>query len=161
VKKKKQQQQEAPAEGPPDDFCEWWNPSGIQQPSGASVGGHHDAERTWARKDEHGWTRRVYGINAAQAWLAMPYRAEYNAWVASGRPERNEDFVSLALPMPKQIAHWKQISATLSQIAKPVPKMRHKDLQREQLAASQRATLAEPLDETSGAIDFDKRENDE
>ena len=121
MKKKKQREEEAPAEGPPDDFCEWWNPSGIQQPSGASVGGHPDAERTWARKDPHGWTRRVYGISAHYAWLAQPFRNEYNAWVAAGRPERTHDFVSLALPVAEQTERWKKIKAMLKNAGKKMP----------------------------------------
>jgi hypothetical protein len=148
---KKKQRETAPAEGPPDDFCKWWNPSGTDELSGASIGGHPEAERIWARKDPGRWLRRRYGIDARRAWLAQPYRSEYNAWVEAGRPETEEPFVSIALPLAEQVQRWKEIRLKLAQIAKPMPRLRHRDLQREQLAAGQDPTIAEP-------IDFDARE---
>ena len=58
--KKKTTKRTSPREAP-DAFCEWWNPSGTEEPSGANIGGHPDAKRVWARKDAGRWTRRIYG----------------------------------------------------------------------------------------------------
>jgi hypothetical protein len=99
---------------PTDEFCDWWNPSGVEEPSGASMGGHPDAERTWARKDPGRWTRRTYGINANLAWLSDVYRREYQRWLDAGKPER-EKFVSLALTLKEQHEHWEEIDHILAQ----------------------------------------------
>jgi hypothetical protein len=107
---------------PPDAFCEWWYPSGEDTVSGASVGGHPDAERTWARKDDHGWTRRHYGTHAAQAWLAANYREEYDIWKSLGCPEPDEPFVSIAAPIDQQKEFWRGLHTELSKINKPMPR---------------------------------------
>jgi hypothetical protein len=118
---KKQPKERPPSQQPPDDFCEWWNPTRRDEPSGADVGGHPDAERVWARKDPGRWVRRTYGINAVLAWQAEPYRQEYLRWVDADRPER-EPFVSIAAPLEKQRAFYRGLKATIDQIAKPMPK---------------------------------------
>lgn len=105
----------------PDDFCEWWNPTGILEPSGASVGGHQDAERVWARKDPGRWVRRTYGITATIAWVCENYRREYYRWVDAERPA-DEPFVSIAATLEQQHAHYKTLHALLAQIGKPMPK---------------------------------------
>jgi hypothetical protein len=128
--KRKQQQAKAPQEGPSDDFCEWWNASGIDKESGAAVGGHPDASRTWARKDAGRWTRRTYGISAVHAWAADCYRQEYLIWVATGRPERPEPFVSLALPVAEQSKRWREVNAKLA--AMPKVKTARQERQEEQ-----------------------------
>lgn len=104
----------------PDEFCEWWNPTGIAEPSGASIGGHHDAERVWARKDPGRWTRRTYGITATIAWTCAIYRREFNRWIEADRPER-EEFVSVCATPERQVEFAKQLKATLAQIGKPMP----------------------------------------
>ena len=96
---KKTNEDEAPRAGAPEEFCEWWYPSAQDEESGASIGGHPDAARMWARKDPGRWTRRAYGTKADTAWACQPYRDEYNAWIAAGRPERAEPFISIALPL--------------------------------------------------------------
>lgn len=96
---------------PTEDFLTWWNPTGADELSGASIGGHPDSSRVWARKDPGRWTRRTYGVAGTHAWLAQHYRDEYHAWINAGRPER-EPFVSLALPLEEQhkrLAHVKAV----------------------------------------------------
>jgi len=119
---RKKQTDKAPAEGPPDDFCDWWNPSGTHEPSGASVGGHPDAVRVWARKEPGKWLRRTYGIAASHAWLVQCYRGQYQEWLDAGSPTNLPHFVSLAEPMPEQTAFWKRLGASLKAIVKPMPK---------------------------------------
>jgi hypothetical protein len=118
---KKHKTTSKPAEPPPDDFCDWWNPSGTDALSGAHIGGHPDAERIWARKDPGRFVRRTYGVNAVHAWQADNYRQEYLIWVATGRPAR-EPFVSMALPMPEQRKRWEEIKTTVALVGKPMPK---------------------------------------
>src|SRR5262252_2818567 len=99
-KTKTTEQDETPRRNaPPEEFCEWWYPSSQDEESGASIGGHPDAARIWARKDPGKWTRRAYGCKADTAWMCANYRAEFNAWIAAGRPERAEQFISIALPL--------------------------------------------------------------
>jgi hypothetical protein len=105
---------------PPAAFCDWWNPTGREQPSGADIGGHPDAERVWARKDPGCWNRRTYGINANLAWLCDNYRQEYFRWREAGRPKM-EPFVSLALTTQEQAKRWKEIGGILRGAAKPIP----------------------------------------
>jgi len=100
-----------PSHLPPDDFCEWWYPAKVDPISGASVGGHPDADRTWARKEPGRWNRRSYGINALTAWSCVIYREEFHAWIAAGRPQK-EPFLSLVASPEKQ----KQFAAELRQI---------------------------------------------
>jgi hypothetical protein len=135
MKRKNDKQTEEPPHDPnrpPDDFCEWWNPSGTDELSGASVGGHPDAERIWARPAAHGrFVRRTYGTTATLAWSAAIYRDEYYEWRRNGRPERNP-FVSQCASLAKQAQFWRDLKSTLSKIGKAMP---------------------EPF-----AIDFDRRE---
>jgi len=133
----KRKQQQSKLESPPDDFCEWWNPTGIDELSGAAIGGHPDAERVWARKDSGRFTRRTYGIHALHAWNAQPYRDEYNAWVALGRPER-ETFVSLAATLDLQREFWRGVKADMKAAGKPMPK-----------------PLPTDMEVSDGAIDFE------
>jgi len=110
-----------PINKPPDEFCEWWSPYTTAEPSGASVGGHPDAERVWVRKDPGRWTRRVYGITANKAWTCAPYRREFNMWIEAGRPE-TERFVSICATLKEQQEFYRGIKSTLAQIGKPMPK---------------------------------------
>jgi hypothetical protein len=107
--------------GPTDDFCEWWNPTGTDALSGASIGGHPDAERVWARPESHGrFARRHYGITAALAWTCAAYRDEYREWVRLGRPERNP-FVSMAATTKKQGEFWHSVAGMLPRVGKRMP----------------------------------------
>ena len=146
----------------PDDFCEWWNPSGTEEPSGANIGGHPDAKRVWARKDVGKWERRIYGITAANAWLVLRYQQEYHAWKDAGRPESKEPFVSLASPVQNQREFWRGLAAKLKEAAKPVPKAKQRDYDKG------KAPWKEPLDEQKALPDpnvvegeFTKLEGDE
>lgn len=160
MRPRRQLQQEPEADQPqgrrpPDDFCNWWYPSGIDETSGASVGGHPDAHRIWARHDPGRWNRRIYGCSAAIAWSAEIYRDEYLRWVDAGRPDR-QPFVSISATLAQQQAFWAEVKTTLARIGKPMPHTTAKDLQREQLQAGQKPRLIEPLDETDdvGEIPF-------
>jgi hypothetical protein len=120
MRKKKVNEEEEPRTRPPDAFCEWWNPSGTDAISGASIGGHPEAERVWARKDPGRFARRTYGINAVLAWTTVMYREEYLRWIDADRPEQ-EPFVSMCMTLEQQKAFYKQLSGTLAQIGKPMP----------------------------------------
>jgi hypothetical protein len=98
---------------PPEEFVTWWVPRDTQELSGASIGGHMDATRVWARKDPGGWVRRRYGIEAELAWNMACYRESYDAWHSAGSPQPDEDFVSVALPLDEQKARWQRIEAIL------------------------------------------------
>lgn len=124
-----------------DEFCEWWNPTGTQEPSGANIGGHPDSKRVWARKDAGKWSRRVYGMTAAQAWLVDRYRKEYQAWVDAGKPETPKPFISLAATVERQKEFWKGASKDLREIVKIVPKAKQRDYDKG------KAPWKEPLDE--------------
>jgi len=119
--KKKKTTEKAPLEPLPDDFCSWWNPSGIDAVSGAHIGGHPDATRVWARKDPGRWRRRTYGIGARKAWTCEPYRREYERWLDAGKPE-GEEFISIAATLERQREFYQGIKAKLAQIGKPMPK---------------------------------------
>jgi hypothetical protein len=120
---KKKQQTRQPQRQAPDDFCEWWNPSGREKDSGADIGGHPDAKRVWARKDSGRWTHRTYGITAAGAWQVDSCRKEYWAWVDANRPKSVKGpFVSLAATLAQQGEFWTGLKTTLAQIVKPMPK---------------------------------------
>jgi hypothetical protein len=141
MKKKAKHREQAPTEGPPDDFCEWWNPSGTDALSGASVGGHPDAIRTWARPESHGrFARRHYGISAVLAWTAAPYRQEYHEWVRNGRPERNP-FVSMAATVKRQSEFWTGLKGLLPSVGRPMPKPQPRDWDQG------KAPHVEPIDE--------------
>jgi hypothetical protein len=125
----------------PDPFCEWWYPTKVDPISGASVGGHTDAERTWARKDIGRWTRRTFGINAATAYQAKNYRDEYNAWLDLGQPEPDQPFVSICVPLPELKAYWRELGGILATITKPVRPPRQRDYDKG------KAPWVEPIDE--------------
>jgi hypothetical protein len=162
--RKKKQTERRPAEGPPDAFCEWWNPSGIDPVSGASIGGHIDAERVWARKDPGRWNRRTYGMNARIAWQADFIRQEFSAWERAGSPER-EPFVSIAQPMSEQVSFWHGLKEKLAEIGKkvlhPMPHHYGKDKApfREPLELPEAGVIdAEFTKVDDDAIDFNHRE---
>lgn len=98
---------------PPSAFIGWWMPHGHIEPSGASIGGHLQAKRVWARKDPGAWERRTYGFEAEIAWNMAGYRAEFEAWVTAGSPAPEEEFVSIALPRDEQLAHLIKIEAMI------------------------------------------------
>src|SRR4029077_3135847 len=84
---------------PSDQFLEWWNPTGTDELSGASMGGHPDARRVWAREEPGRWNRRTYGTIVRISWQAEIYLNEFYAWKEAGCPER-EPFTSLAVSLP-------------------------------------------------------------
>jgi hypothetical protein len=139
-KSKVEREANAPGNLPPVDFMDWWSVTGVHEPSGASVGGHPDAERVWARKDPGRWNRRTYGINANKAWHVASYRAEYSRWLDADRPQ-TEPFVSICKTAEEQVAFAKELKATLAQIGKPVPKPQPRDWDRG------KAPRVEPIDE--------------
>jgi hypothetical protein len=121
--KKKQQSNNhkpKPKDHPTDDFCEWWNPTGVDEPSGAAIGGHPEAKRVHARKDPGRWVRHTYGITAVLAWQCRIYRDEYQRWVDAGKPER-EPYVSIAAPLERHRELARELSAIVRRIGKPMP----------------------------------------
>jgi hypothetical protein len=131
----------------PDGFCEWWYPTKVDPISGASVGGHQDAERTWARKDVGRWTRRTFGINAATAYQAQPYRDEYNAWLAAGSPTQDHPFISVCVSLGRLRDYWKELTTILAAITKPVRPPRQRDYDKG------KAPWIEPVDERKALPD--------
>jgi hypothetical protein len=121
-RRKQQIEDETPAghSGPPEAFCAWWYPHSTQEPSGASVGGHPDADRVWARKDPGRWRRRRFGITATLAWTAQYYRDQYERWIDAGQPIE-PPFVSLAATPERQAEFWRGMTAQLRNMGKPVP----------------------------------------
>jgi hypothetical protein len=105
---------------PPDEFCDWWQPYGIDEPSGASIGGHPEAARMWARKDPGRWTRRAYGSSARLAWQCDRYRQEFYRWKDAGKPG-SEPFVSISATLKEQAEFYDGLKGTLNQIGKPIP----------------------------------------
>jgi len=103
---------------PPDGFCEWWNPTGEDALSDASIGGHIDAERTWVRKEPGRYVRRIYGFNAVAAWMVQRYRDQYNAWREAGCPA-STPWASTALPVAEQTARWREIMLKLKNLDRP------------------------------------------
>jgi hypothetical protein len=106
--------------GAPTEFCAWWYPDGEQEVSGASVGGHPDAARMWARKDPGRWTRRAYGCSADTAWQCDRYRKQFYAWKDAGSPE-HEPFVSVAVPLSEMKVKVDALKEIVSKIGKPIP----------------------------------------
>lgn len=162
--KKKQNNKQRPANDlPPVAFCEWWNPTGRDEISGADIGGHPDAERVWARKEPGRWHRRTYGTNANLAWLCEPYYQEYTRWVEAGKPKA-EPFVSLAASMERVKQFWHGLASELSAIVKPVPKLEEmspKERQRQKVQVLNAKPVAGKVIENDD-IDFTHRSyNDE
>jgi hypothetical protein len=98
---------------PPEDFEKWWNPRDTEDESGASVGGHPDAFRLFARKDPGRWVRQSFGTTADIAWNIALYREEYDAWVAAGKPQPDEEYVSIALSREEQQKRFAVIAAVV------------------------------------------------
>jgi hypothetical protein len=118
-KPKKVKEEPVPEAEPPREFCDWWYPTGIEQPSGASVGGHPDAERVWARKDPGRWSRRTFGMSVACAWATEHYREQFR--LAQDAALEQEPFVSIVLPINEQAQKWSALRSMLKQIVKKVP----------------------------------------
>lgn len=106
---------------PSQDFLSWWEPFDTEQESGASLGGHPDASRIWARRDAHGWKRRRYGISAENAWNSAEFFNQFDAWRLSGRPERPEEFVSIAAPLERQREFWSSLKKLIFGSVKKFP----------------------------------------
>jgi len=114
ARKKKTDADETPSRPrAPEEFCAWWYPTSQDQESGASIGGHPDAARMWARKDPGRWCRRAFGIKADNAWLCQCYQDEYNSWIQAGRPERAEPFISLCVPREDALAFIAEMTAVV------------------------------------------------
>ncbi len=95
----------------PEEFARWWYPTGVDQRTGVSVGGHPDASRIWARTDDGGksYARERYGITARLAWICQEYRDAYNEWISIGAPPPSEPYASYSLPMVEQKKRWAEI----------------------------------------------------
>lgn len=102
-------------------FCAWWEPHDIDPVSGASVGGHPDARRIWARKDAGKWSKHWYGVKTEDAWNTARFVEEFDAWVDAGRPEPETDFVSISATLEKQKEFWKNVKPIIAQIGKINP----------------------------------------
>jgi hypothetical protein len=160
-KTKTEREANAPGHAPSIGFMEWWNPDSIIEPSGASRGGHPDAERVWARKDPGRWTRRTLGISANRAWLVARYRDEYARWVEADRPE-TEKFISICASPERQVEFAKSVKALLAQIGQPMTKPLQRDYDKG------KAPWKEPIDEQkalpeAGVVDaeFTKLDDEE
>lgn len=99
---------------PPATFIGWWEPSEVDEESGASVGGQPEAKRVWARKDQGGWNRRTYGVGHELAWNVADIRASYQAWVDAGSPVPFEPFVSKAVPLAEMHSRMSLIEALIA-----------------------------------------------
>jgi len=97
-------------------FVAWWEPSGTDPESGASVGGHPDARRVWARKDPGRWLRRRYGIPTESAWNIARYVIEFSSWQEAGSPEPDFPFISLAASLGEQATYWGELKPILERI---------------------------------------------
>jgi hypothetical protein len=109
---------------PPSLFRTWWQPTHIDPTSGASVGGHPDALRIWARPEEtRGYAHGRYGIHTLVAWNMQYYRDQFNEWKHQGYPERATEFVSLSAPLSRQGEYWKRLEPIRQMIGrKPAEK---------------------------------------
>ncbi len=106
---------------PSQSFIRWFEPHSIDPESGASVGGHTEANRIWARKDSDGWMRRNYGISTVNAWNTARIIEEFDAWQEIGSPE-GEPLISVAAPLDQQLNFWRGLKDTISKIGKKMPK---------------------------------------
>jgi hypothetical protein len=100
-------------------FVAWWKPFEFDPVSEASVGGHPDAKRIWARKTQNGWIRREYGVPTLDAWNTANYVAEFATWQDLGSPEK-EPFISIAASDLKQSEFWHDIAPLLHAVGKPL-----------------------------------------
>lgn len=104
----------------------------IDRESGAHIGGHPDARRIWARKDDGRWVQRTYGTGARIAFNSRCYVEEYEAWKAVGSPRRIKDFMSDAAPYVKQQRSWRDLKAIIGKIGKKIPSITAGDVALEQ-----------------------------
>lgn len=124
-------------EQPPKKFVAWFEPNRIDKVSGASVGGHPDAYRIWARHDFGGWRRKRYGMTAEVAWNTRRLREQFE----SGGAATEQPFVSVAMPLAEQ--HRPNVR----DLCKPIPRLTPKEIQAEARRMNQPWRLIEPLDE--------------
>lgn len=106
---------------PSKQFSAWWDPFEFDPVCGASVGGHPDARRRWARKDTDGWIHRMYGVQLLDAWNSDNYISEFEAWRGIGSPEPDKPFVSLAASVQRQKQFWGELKLRIAKIGKPMP----------------------------------------
>ena len=145
---RKKQKEQTESNLPPDDFNDWWYPTGTDELSGASIGGHPDAERTWSRRDGSFWKRRRYGINALAAWQCEIYREEFEHWQNNGSPPRATEFVSNAATLPRQREFWSSIRDLLAKMQpKKIPRLKPAEVQAEARRMGLPTKMVEPLDE--------------
>ena len=100
----------------PVRFRQWWEPWGHCKVTGASIGGHPEAYRLWARPEKQGYSHRHYGIETRKAWIMQRFRDEYDAWVRVGMPNRPQDFISISGSVEKQGEFWKGIKTIMTKI---------------------------------------------
>jgi hypothetical protein len=163
MSKKKKTAEKAPPRGASEGFRRWWEPTDVDELSGAHIGGHPDALRIWARKDPGRWVRRAYGTPTDAAYLVEYYRQQYDAWVDAGKP-KGEPFVSVASTVEQQKEWARGVKGLLLQIGRPMPKT-HYDVtnpRRGDVARPAKARVVEPLaiGEGDDAIDFTRRNNE-
>lgn len=103
--------QPQPGRAAPDDFCAWWYPTGTDELTGASVGGHPDAIRVWARPMKAGFLHKTMGTNANVAWFVQEYRDQFLEWKSIGSPEPSKPFVSEALPLVEGAKRFAEVVA--------------------------------------------------
>jgi hypothetical protein len=125
-------------EQPPKKFVAWFEPNRIDKESGASVGGHPDAYRIWARQDQGQWRRKRYGMTAEVAWNTKRLREQFER-----RPANEPPFISVALPLAKQQP------PDVSHLCKPMPRPTAKETQAEARRLGLPHRMIEPLDEVA------------
>ena len=118
------------------DFLQWWNPYDVDRVSGASIGGHPEAYRIWARKDPGKWRRGRYGLNVIEAWNSDNYRQDYLRWLAAGKPEPDVPYVSISATLERQKEFWRGLKSLIDKIGKPMPKISHGDIALEAVATT-------------------------
>jgi hypothetical protein len=104
---------------PRKSFVQWWEPWGFDKTTGASIGGHEEAYRRWARPEPdgsyaHGW----YGITTVNAWNAKEYFEQYKEWLNLGAPNRAKDFISLSATTEGQLEFLRGLKGTIDKIGK-------------------------------------------
>lgn len=102
-------------------FVAWFEPTGVDPITGASVGGRPEARRIWARKDAGGYTRRYYGLPTLVAWNTGYVIKAFDAWTSAGSPEPDEPFISIAATLEAQQRLWQELKPIIAEIGKPMP----------------------------------------
>jgi len=70
------------------EFKKWWEPYTHDPKTGAEVGGHPHARRTWANTKGK---RVVYGVPVEEAFNCQCYIDEYRQWLKDGQSVREPE----------------------------------------------------------------------